>query len=229
MILKVNNLSKKFNQGSNVIEVFKNINLSVEKGDTVAVIGPSGSGKTTFLSLVAGLDHPTAGEIVIDGQNLALLSESQLTQFRAQRIGIIFQQFNLFSHLTALENIALPLELKNDPAALEKAQKAISSVGLDHRKNHFPSQMSGGEQQRVAIARAFIVEPALLLADEPSGNLDSKTGDQVMQLLFDLVEKNKMTLLLITHNETLAEKCNHRFFIDKNRLTDAKHPLDIRA
>lgn len=211
MILKVNNLSKKFKQGGNEIEVFKNLNLQVNAGDTLAVVGPSGSGKTTLLSLIAGLDHPTSGQILIDGQDLAQLDEDRLTEFRAKRIGIIFQQFNLFSHLTALENVALPLELANDHEAIAKAHKAIESVGLVHRKDHFPSQMSGGEQQRVAIARAFVVHPALLLADEPSGNLDSKTGDQVMQLLFDLVQKNNMTLVLITHNDQLADKCRHRF------------------
>lgn len=211
MIVELKNLKKSFYQGPQVVDVFQELNLSLNEGETLAVLGPSGSGKSTLLSLMAGLDAPTSGEIWIDGQNLSLLNEKELTFFRAKKIGIIFQQFHLFSHLTAVENVALPLELAGHPEAEEKARYTLDLVGLSHRAQHFPYQMSGGENQRVAIARAFIVKPRLLLADEPSGSLDTRTGDQIMNLLFDLVSKEKTTMVLVTHNEDLALRCQRQF------------------
>jgi putative ABC transport system ATP-binding protein len=209
MILKIKHLVKDFKQADHQIKVLQGLNLELREGETLAILGPSGSGKSTLLSLIAGLDAPTSGEVYIDGQNLNLLSEKELTHFRAQKLGIVFQQYYLFSHLTARENVALPLELAGDKDALAKADHTLSLVGLSHRANHFPHQMSGGENQRVAIGRAFVVKPRLLLADEPSGSLDTKTGEQVIDLLFDLVKKEKTTLILVTHNEELAKRCQH--------------------
>lgn len=211
MILKLTNLSKNFTQGDQKIEVFKNINIEIQEGETLAILGPSGSGKSTLLSLIAGLDSPTTGEIMVDGQMLTHLTESELTQFRSRKLGIIFQSFYLFSHLTAFENVCLPLEIVDDPEAKEKAKSALHLVGLEHRARHLPAQLSGGENQRVAIARAFAVKPRLLLADEPSGSLDAHTGEQVMNLLFNLVKKEGTTMILVTHNENLAQKCSRQF------------------
>lgn len=211
MILEVKNLRKQFHQGQDDIVVFSNLNLNLAEGESLAILGASGSGKTTLLSLIAGLDSPTAGEVIVAGQNLNTLSEKQLTRFRAEKLGIIFQQYHLFSHLNALENVALPLEIAGVPDAYKQAEIALQKVGLAHRLKHHPHQMSGGENQRVAFARAIVVKPKLLLADEPSGSLDAKTGDQVMHLLFELVQKEKMTLLLVTHNEELAKHCTHIF------------------
>ena len=207
MILSLKNISKFFTQGSETIHVLNNINLELESGETLAILGPSGSGKSTLLSLLAGLDSPSSGEIKIAGKNMTQMSEAELTQLRAEKFGIVFQQYHLFNHLTALENVSLPLELRNQSGSEHSAKKVLEQVGLGHRENHYPSQLSGGENQRVAIARAFITQPQLLLADEPSGSLDVKTGDQVMDLLFNLVEDKKTTMVLVTHNESLALRC----------------------
>ncbi len=210
-LIDLKNLSKTFAQGEAAVKVFSNLNLNVNQGDTLAIVGPSGSGKSTLLSLIAGLDSPTSGEVTVLNKDLSTLSEKELATLRRNNIGIIFQQFNLFSHLTALENVSLPLELASDPDAFTKAQQALKQVGLENRTDHFPHQMSGGENQRVAIARALVVKPKLLLADEPSGSLDQKTGDQVMNLLFDLVRSTGTTLVLVTHNLELAQKCQKQF------------------
>lgn len=222
MILEVKDLTKTFVSSHDrpPIEVLAGINLSIEKGDTVAIVGQSGSGKSTFLSLMAGLDKPTSGTINIDGQDLNKMEEEALSKFRSQNIGIIFQQFHLMSHLTALENIALPLELTRDTQAIQKAKEALDQVGLADRAHHFPHQLSGGECQRVAIARAFVVRPALLLADEPTGNLDNETGEHIAKLLFDLVKSIKMTLLFITHNEQLAEKCARQHVLTGGKFNE---------
>lgn len=210
-VVNLKNLSKEFAQGEDAVRVFTNLNLTVEAGDTLAIVGPSGCGKSTLLSLIAGLDSPTSGEVVVLGQNLSNLNEKELAQLRRDNVGIIFQQFNLFSHLTALENVALPLELAEDPLALKKAEEALIKAGLHHRLSHYPHQLSGGENQRVAIARALVVQPKILLADEPSGSLDQKTGDHVMTLLFDLVRDSGTTLILVTHNNELAQQCKKQF------------------
>jgi len=209
MILEVNDLCKTFRSAGNLepVEVLKHLNLQVAQGESVAILGQSGSGKSTLLTLLAGLDAPTSGSIILNGQNLQALSEEQLSKFRARNIGIIFQQFHLMSHLTALENVSLPLDLFHDAQAAAKAEQALEQVGLGKRKTHFPHQMSGGECQRVAIARAMVVRPAILLADEPTGNLDSKTGAYVSDMIFDLVREHGMTMLFVTHNEELAKRC----------------------
>jgi putative ABC transport system ATP-binding protein len=209
MILEIKDLCKTFQSAAHLepVEVLKNLNLQMEVGETLAILGQSGSGKSTLLTLLAGLDSPSSGSILLNGHNMHQMNEEQLSKFRAQNIGIIFQQFHLMSHLTALENVTLPLDLFKDADAKRKANEALEQVGLGKRKDHFPHQMSGGECQRVAIARAMVVRPAILLADEPTGNLDNTTGAYVSDMIFDLVREHKMTLLFVTHNEQLAKRC----------------------
>lgn len=212
MILDVSNLYKSFETaaGTETVEVLKDLNMSMEAGETVAILGQSGSGKSTLLTLLAGLDSPSSGEILLNEQNMQSLSEEELSKFRALNIGIIFQQFHLMSHLTALENVSLPLDLFKDDDSMAKAKEALEQVGLAHRIDHFPHQLSGGECQRVAIARAMVVRPSILLADEPTGNLDNSTGALISDMIFDLVSKHNMTLLFVTHNEQLALRCGRQ-------------------
>lgn len=219
MILEISDLHKTFHSAANLapVDVLQGLNLSMEAGETLAILGQSGSGKSTLLTLLAGLDNPSSGTIRINGQDMQQLNEEQLARFRAQNIGIIFQQFHLMSHLTALENVSLPLDLFKDPQASAKANAALEQVGLGKRRQHFPHQLSGGECQRVAIARAMVVRPAILLADEPTGNLDSNTGEYVSDMIFDLVHEHRMTLLFVTHNETLAKRCQR-----EQRLQDGR-------
>jgi putative ABC transport system ATP-binding protein len=217
-LLAIAGLTKTYDQAGTPIEVLRDLALTVEPGDTLAVLGQSGSGKSTLLSLLAGLDRPTSGQILFRGQDLNRLPEEALAALRAQHIGIVFQQFHLMSNLTALENVSLPLELQLQAHAVERAAEALEQLGLLARKNHFPAQLSGGERQRVAIARALVIRPALLLADEPSGNLDDKTGRQVMRMLFERVESEKATLILVTHSEDLARRCHRRLLLQEGRL-----------
>ncbi|MDC1437259.1 ABC transporter ATP-binding protein [Gammaproteobacteria bacterium] len=212
MILEVNNLYKNFETaaGTETVEVLKDLNMSMEAGETVAILGQSGSGKSTLLTLLAGLDNPSSGEVLLNEQNMQSLNEEELSKFRALNIGIIFQQFHLMSHLTALENVSLPLDLFKDDSSTAKAKEALEQVGLGHRIEHFPHQLSGGECQRVAIARAMVVRPSILLADEPTGNLDNSTGELITDMIFDLVSKHNMTLLFVTHNEQLALRCGRQ-------------------
>ena len=209
-VLQIQDMHKSFTMGSQSIEVLKGVNLEIRQGEQVAICGPSGSGKSTLLSLLSGLDQPTTGTVEVMGQNLGGLNQAELTTFRAKQLGIVFQQFHLLTNLTAWENVMLPVEILQGEKPEERAKKALEQVGLGHRLDHFPYQLSGGECQRVAIARAIVVEPALLLADEPSGNLDTETGDQVMGLLFDLISSQNKTLILVTHNNELAAKCDRR-------------------
>lgn len=222
MTLQVKHVSKSYQQGSASIAVLRDLNLQVEAGETVAIIGQSGSGKSTLLSLLAGLDDPDSGEIIIAGENLNHKSIEEKTHFRGEHIGIVFQQFHLIPHLTALENITLPLEILGRAADVSLARELLEKVGLSHRSMHYPPQMSGGENQRVALARALITEPDLLLADEPSGNLDQSTGEKVTQLLFDLVKGEKRTLILVTHNSELAMKCDRQLRLVDGGLTDVR-------
>lgn len=209
MILEIRDLCKTFQTDPRVeaVEVLKNLKLQMEAGETLAILGQSGSGKSTLLTLLAGLDSPSSGSIVLNGQDMQKLSEEELSKFRARNIGIIFQQFHLMAHLTALENVSLPLDLFHDPDATDKAAAALEQVGLKRRMTHFPHQLSGGECQRVAIARAMVVRPSILLADEPTGNLDNATGNHVADMIFDLVREHRMTMLFVTHNEELALRC----------------------
>jgi putative ABC transport system ATP-binding protein len=206
--VKIRNIKKSFGQGESKIEVLKGINLDIEAGEILALTGKSGSGKSTMLSLLAGLDSVDSGDIVIDGNNISQMSEKELANFRATNLGIVFQQFHLISTLTALENVLLPLELLKKPNSMELSKSLLESVGLSHRAHHLPSELSGGECQRVALARALAIRPSLLLADEPSGNLDEETGEKVMDLLFKMVRETKTTLILVTHDPDLAKRCS---------------------
>ena len=209
MLLEINKLYKSFPQADlEKIDVLKNINLELQEGETVAVIGQSGSGKSTLLSLMAGLDRQTSGSLRLRNKEISEMSEVKLTQFRAENIGIIFQQFYLMPHLTALENVSLPLEMFGYDDYLNRSKETLEQVGLSDREKHFPHQLSGGESQRVAIARAVVTRPSILLADEPTGNLDNDTGIQVANLLFDLVNATGMTMLLVTHNTEMAGRCS---------------------
>ena len=212
-------VKKSFGHGPSKLVVLKGINLTLQPGETLALVGKSGSGKSTLLSLMAGLDKVDSGEIWIQGRCLSHLSESELTQFRARHMGIVFQQFHLVSTLTAFENVLLPLTLLKHPEAKEVASKLIDQVGLSARSSHLPSELSGGESQRVAIARALSIRPAILFADEPSGNLDEETGAKVMDLLFEMVHLTNTTLVLVTHDKDLAARCSRVIHLEHGSLT----------
>ena len=222
MILQLSELGKQYPSanGASAVNVFSNINLQITEGETVAILGQSGCGKSTLLSLIAGLDHPSAGFVKLKERDLATMAESRLAKYRAQHIGIVFQQFHLMPHLTALENVSLPLELVRDPEAIAKAGPILDKLGLSDRKNHYPNHLSGGECQRVAIARALVVKPAILLADEPTGNLDERTGEQLADMLFELVDSINMTMLLVTHNRALADRCNRQLILRDGNLNN---------
>jgi putative ABC transport system ATP-binding protein len=190
------------------VEILRGADLSVNAGDAIGIVGPSGSGKTTLLMVIAGLEHVSAGKISVAGTHLNGQSEDSLTAFRRDTIGIVFQSFHLIPTMTALENVAVPLEFKGRGDSMEAASKQLQRVGLSHRLDHYPGQLSGGEQQRVAIARAMASGARIILADEPTGNLDQETGKQIMDLLFSLKTEDGVTLLLVTHDRALAERCD---------------------
>ena len=189
------------------INVLKGINLEIAAGAAVSIVGPSGSGKTSLMMLIGGLESPTAGSITVAGRSLGELNENGLARFRRDNIGIVFQNYHLVPTMNALENVAIPIELGGLKNAFERARDVLGAVGLENRTSHYPGQLSGGEQQRVALARAMVTRPRLVLADEPTGNLDGDTGDEVMELLFSLQDHHGATLLLITHNPALAHRC----------------------
>jgi putative ABC transport system ATP-binding protein len=205
--ISIKNLKKNFVQGKNIISVLDDLNLEINSGEIIALLGKSGSGKSTLLSLLAGLERPDAGSVFFDQTDVTKLSEANLCDWRAHSLGIVFQQFNLIPHLTALENIFLPLEI-NGQNDKKKALDWLSMVGLSGRAEHLPSMLSGGEQQRVAIARALVFSPPVLLADEPTGNLDQETGKEVIKTLFNIVRENKTTMIIVTHDEELASKAD---------------------
>lgn len=208
-ILSVQNVTKTFQSGDHTLTVLDRISFNVERGTTCAIVGPSGSGKTTLLGLCAGLDRPTSGRVVLNDQPVSELREDQLNSVRNEQIGFVFQTFQLISTLTALENVMVPVELRGTPyrEVEQLAADLLTQVGLQDRLHHYPNQLSGGEQQRVGLARAFIHRPDLLFADEPTGNLDSETGLQIEDLLFDLNRKQGTTLVIVTHDRDLANKC----------------------
>jgi len=220
-MIDINKISKTYFQGTQRIEVLYNLSLQVKEGESLAMLGQSGSGKSTLLSLMSGLDKPEFGTITLDGQDITKLSQDQLSQFRSETMGIVFQQYHLMSNLTALENVGIPLELRKDPNYQQSARDALKMVGLSHRLSHFPGELSGGECQRVAIARAIVAKPKIILADEPSGNLDDETGKEVMDLLFQLYRERKQTLILVTHNQELASVCDRMMVIRKGQLQAA--------
>lgn len=206
-MIQVKNLSKRVNTSEGVLTILKDINLDIADGEAVAIIGASGSGKSTLLGLMAGLDAASSGDVLLDGNSLAQLDEEQRALLRGRLVGFVFQSFQLLPSLTALENVMLPIELKGDEQAREKASQLLERVGLQERWHHYPNQLSGGEQQRVAIARAFASQAPILFADEPTGNLDTATGARIIELLFDLNREFSTTLVLVTHDERLAQKC----------------------
>lgn len=220
MSLVLSSVRKGFHQGETEIQVLKGLDVTIEPGQVVSIVGQSGSGKSTLLSLLAGLERADSGEILVDKVNLVPLTEQEMTTFRAQNIAIVFQQYHLIAHLTALENVMLALEILKMENPRERAEEALKELGLGHRLNHFPSQLSGGECQRVAIARALVVKPKILLADEPSGNLDTHTGEKVMDVFFDIVRKYKITTILVTHSEVLAKKCERILRLEEGHLRE---------
>jgi len=220
-MIELNNISMSYDLEHGRLEVLTSVDLGIEDGDTVAIIGPSGSGKTTLLVLLAGLEQPAQGSIRITGRTLGELDDDSLADIRRDDIGIIFQSFHLVSSLTALGNVALPLEIAGRPAAKSKARQMLERVGLAERTDHYPSQLSGGEQQRVAIARALVHSPKLVLADEPTGNLDSRTGEKIIDLLFGLNADTGSTLVLVTHDEAIASRCRRVVRLHQGKLLEA--------
>jgi len=217
-MLEVKQLSYRVRCGEEDITILDRLDLSVASGEAVAITGSSGSGKTTLLGLLAGLDLPTAGTIAVDGQEISAMDEDARARFRARHVGFVFLSFHLLPGLTALENVALPLDLAGEGGALDKAADFLRQVGLEHRLAHYPSRLSGGEQQRVALARAFATRPAYLFADEPTGNLDRKTGEKIIELLFGLHQQQGSTLILVTHESRLAERCQRCLVLEGGRL-----------
>ena len=210
-MLELKSLKKAYIQGSQSIEIFENLNFRLESGQRVAIMGKSGSGKSTLLSLISGIIKPDKGDISLDNVFYKDLKESELNDFRATNIGFVFQNFHLVSYLNALENVMIPAKVCGISNPKEKAIELLKSVGLEHRLDHLPSQLSGGEKQRVAIARALIHNPKIILADEPSGNLDEETGIAVMDKLFELIKKNNTTLILVTHSKDVANRCEKTY------------------
>ncbi len=219
-MIKAENLQKKVPVAGGELEILKGINLEIKSGESVAIIGASGSGKSTLLGLLAGLDEASAGRVVIGDTDLGQLDEDGRALFRGREVGFVFQSFQLLPALTALENVMLPLELRGHPDARGQAEHFLGRVELDHRTDHYPRQLSGGEQQRVAIARAFAANPAILFADEPTGNLDTRTGGHIIDLLFQLNTEEGTTLVLVTHDQGLADRCERRLCLAGGALVD---------
>ncbi len=219
MILRAAGVQKRYLQGTDKLEILRGVDLEINEPQTVAIMGRSGCGKSTFITLLAGLDAPDEGRIEILDKNLAALGSRELNAFRAHKIGIIFQQFHLLDHLTAFENARLPLDLSGAADGDARAAAMVEKVGLGHRGHHFPDQLSRGECQRVAIARVLVMEPKLLLADEPTGSLDVKTGRDVIDLIFRLAASEKFALVMATHDPKVAERCSRIYYMDAGRLS----------
>lgn len=219
-ILNVSNLSKVYQSGSRKLTVLDEVSFDIKVGEMISIVGPSGSGKTTLLGLCAGLDSSTTGDVILNGESLGKLNEDQRAAVRSQNVGFIFQNFQLLPTLTALENVMVPLELKKRKDARKKAQELLNKVGLGDRGTHYPTQLSGGEQQRVSIARAFANEPKILFADEPTGNLDTETGEMIEKLIFDLNKEEGTTLVLVTHDLELAAKTQRIIYIKGGKIQE---------
>ncbi len=217
-LLKVEGLGKQVVSSEGELDLLSDINIEIAAAETVAVIGASGAGKSTLLGLMAGLDTPTQGQVYLDGVSLFDLDEDGRAQLRAEKVGFVFQAFQLLPNLTALENVMLPLELAGQRDAASNARQVLERVGLAHRTKHYPKQLSGGEQQRVAIARAFAPHPRVLFADEPTGNLDRKTGGKIIDLLFELNQEQHTTLVLVTHDPNLASRCQRQLELEEGRI-----------
>lgn len=213
----INDLCLSFGKPPQQTQVIDHINLEISHDENIAIVGPSGSGKTSLLMLLAGLEQATSGKISLFGHDITAMSEDELTIFR-RHIGIIFQDFHLLGAMSALENVALPLQLNQDANAFEKAKDMLARVGLDHRTHHYPGQLSGGEQQRVALARALAITPRLILADEPTGNLDQDTGNKIIDLMFSLSQDENCQIILITHDMQLADQCDRKVKITNGKI-----------
>jgi putative ABC transport system ATP-binding protein len=218
VILRAEGLTKQVSSPEGPLTILDDVSLEIRRGEAVALVGPSGAGKTTLLALLAGLDQPTAGRIWLGDDELTALDEDGRAMLRARRVGFVFQSFHLVQSLTALENVMLPLELAGDPGAQQQATATLGQVGLASRIHHYPRQLSGGEQQRVAVARAFVTGPEVLFADEPTGNLDTATGEKIVQLLFDLNARTNTTLVLVTHERELAARCDRIITVVGGRI-----------
>jgi putative ABC transport system ATP-binding protein len=217
-MIRLEAVTLKLASAAGEVNILRGIDLDVRRGETASVVGPSGSGKSTMMMVMAGLERPSGGRVTVAGTDLGPLSEDALALFRRERIGIVFQAFHLIPTMTALENVAVPLELAGHRDAFARAEAELDAVGLAHRLTHYPGQLSGGEQQRVALARAFVIAPDLLLADEPTGNLDGETGRQVIELMFELSARRGTTLLLITHDPALAARCARQIRLADGRI-----------
>lgn len=217
-IIKATDLTKQVNLRGSQLQILDHVTLEVKSGETVAIVGPSGAGKTTLLGLLAGLDTPSSGRVMLGGVDINTVSEEERTAIRGKNISFIFQDFYLLENLTALENVMLPLEIHDEPNAKDKAIKLLTEIGLAERLYHYPRQLSGGEQQRVAIARAFVVQPKILFADEPTGNLDQTTGEFIISQLFALNKDHATTLVMITHEPSLAERCDRIIHLNKGGI-----------
>lgn len=218
--IRVNDLHLRLRSAAGEVHVLRGVELRVGGGETVSVLGPSGSGKTSLLLVIAGLERPTSGSITAAGNEITRLDEDALALFRRDNVGLVFQDFHLVPTMTALENVALPLEFANADDAFSRAEAQLATVGLGARVGHYPAQLSGGEQQRVAMARAFVTEPAILLADEPTGNLDGETGRAVIDVLFEMHARRNTTLLLVTHETSVADRCARRIHLVDGRIAD---------
>lgn len=219
-VLRAERLTKQVSSPEGLLTIVDDVSFSIGEGETVAIVGASGAGKSTLLALLAGLDTPTSGRVLLAGADLTELDEDGRARLRAERVGFVFQSFHLVPALTALENVMLPLELAGRRDARKAALDTLDRVGLAARVGHYPRQLSGGEQQRVALARAFVTRPAVLFADEPTGNLDSATGERIAQLLFDLNASSHTTVVLVTHDRTLAQRCRRVFTMEAGRFVD---------
>ena len=218
IVLSATGLGKQVSSPEGTLTILENITLDVSSGEIVALVGPSGAGKTTLLALLAGLDRPSSGSVELCGERLETLDEDGRARVRGENVGFVFQSFHLVPSLTAIENVMLPLELADEAEAGQRARAALESVGLGSRTGHYPRQLSGGEKQRVAIARAFVRNPKVLFADEPTGNLDTASGDRVSELLFDLNKQSGTTLVLVTHDKSLAARCDRVLEVEAGHL-----------
>lgn len=221
-IIELKNADLTLGRDAARVHVLKSVNLSIGKGEAVGIVGPSGSGKSTLLMVLAGLERLDSGTLHVNGAALHAMNEDQLAAFRGRKIGIVFQSFHLIPNMTALENVAVPLELAGENDAFERAARELQAVGLGERLRHYPGQLSGGEQQRVAIARALAPNPPLLIADEPTGNLDGETGNRIADLLFAKQRERHMTMLLVTHDPTLAARCEKQVHMQSGKILDTE-------
>lgn len=220
-IIVVEHVHKSVSDSTGTLDILRDIDFRLMPGESAAIVGASGSGKSTLLSIIAGLDTPTRGTVRLGGRDLFALGEDERAALRGQEMGFVFQSFQLMGNLTALENVMLPLELSGDRNARARAREMLVRVGLGERLGHYPKVLSGGEQQRVALARAFVVQPAVLLADEPTGSLDFATGETIMQLMFELNREQGTTLVMVTHDRSIAARCGRRIVIEAGRVVDA--------